>query len=567
MNNGGLRFAPIIRVSTEAQEKRGESLRTQEKQILNYVKILNGVIPERCWKYSGQEHATPDQERKKLDQLLTDASKDLFDAVIVCDASRWSRDNLKSKQGLKILRENGTRFFVGTSEFDLSSPEHSLFLGMATEMNEFFAWQQSLKSTLNRIERAKAGIPTGGKLPFARVYDKATNQWGLNEKEADKIRWAADQYLQGESLLKIAKTLGMNASNLWKILTKRSGEDWRVRFDSARLSISETVEIKIPPLLPKKTINLILKRAASNKTYTHGHVKHQYLLSRMVMCGHCGYAMFGQTNHSGKRYYRHARNRVKECDVGFWVPADDLENAVLAHLFRMYGDVNSMEKAMRKAIPNKAEMKKLRDRRTVIRRERKKTDTERKRLVNAIAKGILSDSEASEKLEEIRNRKELLSIELDRIEPQLEKLPTEKQMKRKAKLMERTILAVYGNYPRLSRMSYEDKRKMVQTAFDGTDPEGNRCGVYVTKPEIDGDPKRFTIKGLFGSKDGKLPLTPSDIREILGVEKRYDQDFDPFEKKSGDDKLNLLRERHAHHRFGVHQRRRIRPPSRLRCLA
>ena len=59
-----LRFAPLIRVSTEKQEQKGESLRTQKTQIEQAVEYLNGKIPKRCWKYSGQEHATPNQERE-----------------------------------------------------------------------------------------------------------------------------------------------------------------------------------------------------------------------------------------------------------------------------------------------------------------------------------------------------------------------------------------------------------------------------------------------------------------------------------------------------------------------
>ena len=48
---GQLRFAPIIRVSTEKQEKEGESLKTQTAQIKSYVKSLNGIIPDSCWEY------------------------------------------------------------------------------------------------------------------------------------------------------------------------------------------------------------------------------------------------------------------------------------------------------------------------------------------------------------------------------------------------------------------------------------------------------------------------------------------------------------------------------------
>ena len=135
MEKTKLRFAPLVRVSTEKQEKQGESLNTQKKQIQEYVKTLTGVIPKVCWKYSGQEHATPDQERQNLDRLLEDSGKGLFDAVMVCDASRWSRDNAKSKAGLEILKRNGIKFYVGTTEFDLFLPQATLFLGMATEMN------------------------------------------------------------------------------------------------------------------------------------------------------------------------------------------------------------------------------------------------------------------------------------------------------------------------------------------------------------------------------------------------------------------------------------------------
>jgi DNA invertase Pin-like site-specific DNA recombinase len=62
---------------------------------------MGGIIPEYCWQYTGQEHATVGYERDKLNKLLQDSGKGIFDAVIVCDPSRWSRDN-KNKEGLAI---------------------------------------------------------------------------------------------------------------------------------------------------------------------------------------------------------------------------------------------------------------------------------------------------------------------------------------------------------------------------------------------------------------------------------------------------------------------------------
>ena len=166
----GLRFAPIIRVSTEGQAQKGHSLKTQKEQIQRAVQILGGTIPGHCWRYSGQEHATPDQERRKLDQLLEDARKDLFDAVIVCDASRWSRDNRKGKEGLEVLRTNGIRFFVGTTEYDLFNPEQLFFLGMATEVNEYAASASAWKSVIND------GKDEHGK-PFGVYLRKEGEKW------------------------------------------------------------------------------------------------------------------------------------------------------------------------------------------------------------------------------------------------------------------------------------------------------------------------------------------------------------------------------------------------------
>ncbi|HEA66901.1 MAG TPA: hypothetical protein ENI07_08800 [Desulfobacterales bacterium] len=500
-----LKFAPLIRVSTETQEKQGESLRTQKKQIQGYVKNLNGVIPESCWQYSGQESATEGHERKKLEQLLTDSAKGIFDAVIVVDVSRWSRDNAQSKAGLEIFRENGIRFFSGTSEFDLYNPQSILFLGMSAEIGEFFARQGTQKSLLNRIERAKRNIPSSGKLPFGRLYDKTKNEWGIDEKKQKDLQWAANQYLEGESLQKIGKTLNMNFTNLWRILNHRSGVEWTIHFKSDKLNIDEFVKIKIPRLLPQETIEQIHQKSESNKTFTHGHIKHQYLLARTVFCSHCGYAMYGQTNNgSGIRYYRHARHRKIECDIGFWVPASDLEDAIMTHLFKIYGDIDEMQKSMLRAIPDNSKVEKLRDQKQAFGNELEKVEGKLQRVIESIADDLISTDEAKKVIEKIREREILLKGEIEKIRPQVENIPTKEQIHRRAKLIRRQLEVVYFRPGRLKKMTFDNKRKIIQTAFGGKDSEGARHGVYLSKPEKAGGPVTYEIKGIFEDVQGQL---------------------------------------------------------------
>src|SRR5262249_17190786 len=66
----GLRFAGLIRVSGEKQEKKGESLATQRASNARDVVDLGGTIVEV---YGGQEHATPGWEKKEVDRLIRDA--------------------------------------------------------------------------------------------------------------------------------------------------------------------------------------------------------------------------------------------------------------------------------------------------------------------------------------------------------------------------------------------------------------------------------------------------------------------------------------------------------------
>ena len=87
-----LRFAVAfpLPVSTEKQAKVGESLNVQRKQMTASIKRLGGTIAKE---YGGQEHATPGWEKQQVNQLLDDAQKGLFDAVMIAHEDRWSRDN------------------------------------------------------------------------------------------------------------------------------------------------------------------------------------------------------------------------------------------------------------------------------------------------------------------------------------------------------------------------------------------------------------------------------------------------------------------------------------------
>ena len=508
-------FASLVRVSTERQEKRGESLRTQTSQITGAVKSLNGNLVKT---YSGQEHATAGHERKILEQLFTDVAKSPrpFDAVMVADPTRWSRDNVASETGLETLRDAGVKFFVLTSEYDLFNPDHRLFLGLSSTIGAFHARKQKQKSLENRIERAKRGIPTGGKVPFGRKWEN--EQWVIDPKQQEIIADIAARYLKGEQLPKLAKKYHMNHSNVCKVLRERCGEDWEITFQADDLNIKETVSVRVPPLLDEKTIKAVRHRLEANRTYLHGKPKHEWLLGGRVFCAQCGYVMFGQVNHQGHRYYRHAHTpRDRECPLRPrpWVRADKIEGAVVSQLFRMFGNPAAIERAVKVAIPDCDKTRSCCHR---LEEDIAKIERTRDRVLSMIEKDVIDDRQAEKKLRELKEREDAHRDELDKLKESLVDIPDEESIRcyveacttsrqeiETGQMVEDLIFLFDddgkemdgGNHlSTLLTMSREDKRNLILAVFDKPLPNGQPAGVYVSaaRPSTPHRPKEWTFK-------------------------------------------------------------------------
>jgi DNA invertase Pin-like site-specific DNA recombinase len=550
----GLRFAALMRVSSERQETEGESLRTQHTHIERDVGILGGRVIH--W-YGGQEHGTPGYEKKQVDRMIADAENGKFDAVIVANADRWSRDNIKSREGLNAFKAHRVRFFVSTSEYDLFNPEHTLFLSMSAAFGEFQATHQSRKSIINRIERAKRGVPTCGKLPFGRTFDENTGKWGIHAEKLAMVIDVAKRYLAGEPLPKLAAEYRQNHSNLHKVLMHRSGDKWEQTFGSKALNISETVETTVPRLLPEETIQALRRRAEANKTYHHGHSKHPYLFSRMVHCGHCGYAMFGQTNANGHRYYRHAHtDRARQCPCPkAWVAAEELEQTVIAQLFENWGNRDAARKAIEEAVPDQQRMAELRQRRSRVKELLAQIDSGRERVIGFIANGALTDAQATKKLAELSKSEVGLREELEQINAALEHVPTPEAIDAFCKRMEAALKKIHRANHNPEDMTWKQRRALAETVFGGKTPEGKRMGVYVEWIDAQEKKRRkewkFTIRGQLNPAESlasdELISTMLDAgiagRAIMSA-------FLPHREVKQDTRSKL----HAHHGQRLHQR-------------
>lgn len=525
----GLRFAPLIRVSTERQERKGESLATQRKQLEAAIKSLNGTIYK--W-YAGQEHATPDHERKILDELMADAQADRFDAVMVADISRWSRDNQKSKKHLSLLKEKKIQFYWLARHMDLTVPFNNLMIGMGTEINEFVAAEQGCKSLINKIELAKKGYPSSGQIPYGRTYytekdiianpdKKLKLGWGIDEDKQNILIDAANRYLKGEAMSSIAAFHNMNLTNLHKLLKERSGDTWDVHFKSEKFGIDEMVTLKVPRLLPQDLIDKIKKRSESNKTYTHGQQKNNYLLSRMIFCAECDHPLTSTPSHNANLYYKHPRKRG--CKSYNSIPAGIIESAVMEDIFHMLGDLPRIEQAAKNALPNIEEQDDLRQQIKQAEKELLRIKKMKNKLLDLAENGSLHDDEIKERMDKHRETEALFRSKVEIAIKKLENIPSEKNIKRRSGILFRIMQGILKRKKHLEEeMTFDDKRKLLQYAFGGKDADGKRCGVYIRK--LDNSLWSYMINGLFYDSTGnERKINISDMApKIYGDERIYE---------------------------------------------
>lgn len=530
------RFAALIRVSTERQKEKGESLRKQRTDISATVEQLGGVVVE--W-YGGAEHGTPGYEKKEVKRLLADAQKKPrpFDYVMVQHADRWSRDNVASSTGLDLLLDSGVQFFyVLSTTYDLFDPTARMALALHAVIGEFNARTQMKKSMEARIHRAERGVPTGGKLPFGRCFDPKTEKWSIDERKQQMVVDVARRYLEGESLAALSTEYGVNHSNLHKILMQKCGTEWAVEFHSERLNIHKTVPITVPRLLEESVIKAIKKKAAANKSFTHGQLKYQYLLGRLIFCEHCGYAMFGQTNHQTHRYYRHAHTyRVRPCNCHkSWVDANTIEENVIRHLVECFGNRKAVERAIEAATPNLDKIKSLNERRERLLKNQAKNERHRERTRRHERNEVITEEQAATEYRELKRSDAEIAAKLRQIDAELDGTQTSTQRK----MIASSVAKHFRKRASANKwaahnidyadMSWADKRSLVESVFGGTMPDGRRMGVYISwEPSWDSAPSshvavdaekpwRYSLRGHLVEGDGLLPFTSTFLADVNG---------------------------------------------------
>ena len=446
---------------------------------------------------------------------------------MVAHADRWSRDNAASHYGLDLLQGCGVRFYIGEKEQDLFDPTVRLNLGIAAEVGRYQAHLQSKKSIESRIHRAERGIPTVGRRPYGRIYNRETGTWELDAEKVAIARDVAKRYIAGESFSALCAEYGLSEGPYRTTLSKKCGEEWTLHFKSKALKIDRKVTMKVPRVLDEATIEAFRERARRNTSCRTGRIHGRYLLGGLAYCSECGTVLTGQRVGGEQTYYRHCYNsKGGTCTVRprHYVRCDVLDEAVMRHLFDLFGNPAEVVRAIERAQPDPHGTARLRDEADRLRARVAKLETGRDRILKLIVDDKLTHEQAAGRLDKVAAEEAKLNERLADLTRQLHDVPDPADVRavaeracavfaeRAGRVSSKRRQAAYRETQDYEGMSAADRRALVEMVFVGRTPDGQPAGVYVTPIPGQSNHRRkdwaFKLSGLLVDAAGTTAAPP-----------------------------------------------------------
>lgn len=207
-----LRCAIYTRKSVEdSHHKEQNSLESQRILCEQYAQRRGWEIIPTLYEDYGKTGAN--MERPGLQKLFADIRAGKIDCVLVHKLDRFSRTLLDFINVLHGLFTTHQVAFVSVTEsFNTSTPQGVLVMNVLASYAQYEREQTSLR-VKDKIRTSRMqGIWTGGFIPFG--YKSVDHKLVLNEQTAAFARSVFEDYIQGQSLQKIAERLNAALGDL-----------------------------------------------------------------------------------------------------------------------------------------------------------------------------------------------------------------------------------------------------------------------------------------------------------------------------------------------------------------
>ena len=183
----------------------------------------------------------------------------------------------------------------------------------------------------------------------------------------------------------------------------------------------EWIEIAVPALISEATFGLAQEQLENNKRFAARRTIEPSLLQGMLVCAHCGYALYRSSTRTSKRklyYYRclgsdrwrHLKHAV--CDSAP-VRQDYLDEFVWQEVIRLLENPNLVQAEITRRLEAAKQADPTRQRQQHLCREQSRTEKSVERLLTAYQENLLSLDELRRRLEPLRKQQSAVQSELE----------------------------------------------------------------------------------------------------------------------------------------------------------
>ncbi|QGQ47255.1 recombinase family protein [Metabacillus sediminilitoris] len=193
---------------------RDEEGKGIDEVLKNHRETLIDLVKKNKWSYEVFEEVASSstiEKREEMVKLIKRIEQYHFDAVVVMDIDRLSRNEFDQSDIKRLLFNTGTFIVTPYRLYDLRSDDDSLLLGITGLIAS-----QEYKMILKRMQRGKMfaqkqGHWTNGKPPLAYDKDVKTKKLVPN-KHAEDVRFIFNEVVGGTTIPAIVeqlKTMGV----------------------------------------------------------------------------------------------------------------------------------------------------------------------------------------------------------------------------------------------------------------------------------------------------------------------------------------------------------------------
>jgi site-specific DNA recombinase len=324
--NNVKRAAIYLRVSTDEQTK-GYGLPVQKGKLEAFVSYQDYKLEEKhIYTEEGFSGTLPIASRPELKRLFDDAKNKEFDVVLVYRLDRFFRKTRLLLEAIDTLTSYGVGFRSTTEEIDTTNSTGKFMttmLGAVAEMERDTIRERTMGG---RLSAARAGKWVTGVPPYGYKVTK-DKKLVVVEEEARLVKmfyeWVIYEKLSLKSIEAKVNQMSINSPKYHSFKRRKTHNYWYARtigriltneiytgtayfrkykrpFKNLTSLIGEGmtrptddwIKISVPPIISQEIFEKAKEQLTRNRDDSQRNMKREYLYSKLIYCGYCGFKMF-----------------------------------------------------------------------------------------------------------------------------------------------------------------------------------------------------------------------------------------------------------------------------------